>query len=72
MAIANTWSILRIERAKVTGIVSLIEYRVAAADDENASLIPSEQVDACGAGPSAMDQGNTDGSPRQLQGHTST
>ena len=35
MAIANTWSILRIERAKTTGIVSLIEYRVAAADDEN-------------------------------------
>ncbi len=34
MAIKNTWSIQRIERAKATGIVALIEYRVAAEDDE--------------------------------------
>lgn len=34
MAIKNTWSIQRIERAKDTGIVALIEYRVGAADDE--------------------------------------
>lgn len=34
MAITNTWSIQKIERAKDTGLVALIEYRVAAADDE--------------------------------------
>ena len=34
MAIKNTWSIQRIEREKATGIVALIEYRVAAEDDE--------------------------------------
>tara|TARA_B100000131_G_scaffold148103_1_gene143923 strand:+ start:1905 stop:2252 length:348 start_codon:yes stop_codon:yes gene_type:complete len=33
MAIKNTWSIQRIERAKDTGLVALIEYRVEAADD---------------------------------------